>query len=100
MVAQWRHWIFPGRRAMRVSDWAHRRIAHGRGVNREESLFADLPVVECGNFHDEVMRMLSVIDRAPKGRFTLLEKLGVETICDGRRLQAQHGTKCELPGTQ
>ncbi len=41
--------------------------------------------------------MLAIVDRTAEGCLALLEQLRIETTCDRRRLQADHGPQRQLP---
>src|SRR6266571_2283830 len=81
---------------MRVSAWTHGRISHRRGIKRKETVFSQPQVVQRGHLHDEVVRMLPVIDRLAESRLSLLEKQRIEALRYGCRLQAEHGSERKL----
>src|SRR6476661_3006128 len=81
---------------MGIRAWPHGWIADRRSIKREQRIFSESQIVERGQFHDEVMRMLAVIDRLAERRFTLLEQKRVEALRHGCRLQTEHGPKCEF----
>src|SRR6185437_17082659 len=85
---------------MRVSHRSHGGIAHRSSIKRKQRLVVQLPVVQRGDLHEKVMRMLAIIDGPAKSCFTLLEELRVKAMRDGGRFQARHGAQGELPGAE
>src|ERR1700761_4551242 len=81
---------------MRIGAGTHSRIADGRCIKREQTVCSQAQIIECRQLHDEVMRMLSVIDWLAKSRFSLLKKQRIEAIGDSCRLQAEHGAESKL----
>src|ERR1700748_3905303 len=96
MMSQGCQGIFRCRHPMLIRWRAHGRVADRRCIKRKQSVFADLVVIEPGNLHEEIMRMLAVIDRIAECRFTLLKQLRIETLGDCGGVKADHGPKRKL----
>src|SRR5579883_244522 len=79
--------------AMRKGDGAERGVTDGRGVEAGETVLAEVAVIDGGQFHEEVVRVLAVDDGLAEGGFALLEDLGVIAARDRGRLKAEHGAK-------
>ena len=77
MMAQRREWVFRCRCPMRKGNWAERWISDGCGIDRKHRLLAEPVVVERGNLHKEVVRVLAVDDGLAEGGFALLKELGI-----------------------
>ena len=84
--------IFRRRRPVWESWRPEGGIADRRSIERKRGILRQLVIVERGQFHEEVMRMLSVNNWAAVSRLSLLEQLRVAAARDRRRLQAQHGS--------
>src|SRR6185312_9277913 len=81
---------------MRIRAWPHGRIANRSGVKRKQRVVPQREVVERGQFHEEIVRVLAVINRLAESRFTLLEQKWIETLGHGCRFQAEHSAECKL----
>ena len=94
MVAQGTDRVFGSGCSMRVGCGANGRIAFRRKLQAQEPVFSQPQIVESGQFHEKVVRMLSIGNRRPIICFALLEKQGVTSARHGRRLKAEHYTNC------
>jgi len=74
VVTERADWIFRGRGPMRVSRRPDRRITHGREVEGENALLAELQIAKTSHLHDEIVRMLTVRNRNSESGFALLEQ--------------------------
>src|ERR1700749_3047879 len=95
-MSQGSHRVFRSRGAMRIGAWPHRWISNRGCIKRKQRIVPQAQIIERSELHDEIMRVLAVIDRLAKGSFTLLEKQWIETLRHGRRFKAQHGAKRKL----
>lgn len=85
---------------MRVSDGAYGGVSGGRGIEGKQRVGAELPIVERGDLHEEIVRVLAVDDGAAVGGFSLLEEQRVFAAGDGGGLKAEHGAQSELAGAK
>src|SRR4051794_21158157 len=85
---------------MRVRCRPHRGVTHSREVKRHQTPVAYLVVIERGEFHDEVMRMLPINDRLSECSLALLKQQWILTTTHGRRLQARHEAKRQCARTE
>jgi len=81
---------------MRVGCGADGWIANGCGVEAEEGRFAEVEVVEGGQLHEEVVRVLAIDDGFAECGLALLEEFGVIAAADGGGFEGEHGAKGEL----
>src|SRR5579864_1308349 len=82
---------------MSVGRGTHGGIAHGSCVEGKKRVLSEAQIVDRGQLHEEVVRMLAVIDGLAVRRLALLEKLRIALSGDGSRLQAQHGAQGDRP---
>ena len=73
MMAERGQWILGSRLAMRISDRTERGIAHGRGVKRQQRFFSERVIIERGQLHKKIMRMLAIHDGQAVRGFALLK---------------------------
>jgi hypothetical protein len=100
MVAEGGDGIFGGGLAVGVGGGADGGVADGGSVKAEEGLLAEAEVVEGGELHEEVVRVLAVDDGLAEGGLALLEELGILAACDGagsRENMARRGSCPYLP---
>ena len=90
-MSEWRDGILRRRRPVRIGDRTHRWIAHGSGVERQESAIRQLVIVQRGKLHEEIVWVLAVHDGTPEGGFALLEKFRVASARNRGRLETEHG---------
>ena len=64
------------------------RGLHGRGVKGKQAVLPQFQVIERGNLHEEIMRMLAVNNRLPESSFALLKQKRVVPARDGCGLKA------------
>ncbi len=100
MVTERGDGIFTGRLAMRIRSRPDGRVAHRCGVERQQRVVRNRKIVERGDLHEEIMRMLAVDDRRSIRSLALLEELRIVAITDGCRLKREHGAHGELAGTE
>src|SRR5580698_4735378 len=91
MMAEWGEWVFRSRGPVRKCDWAEGWVSYWSGIKRQDGLFTGLVVVERGEFHEEVVRVLAVDDGFAEGSLTLLEELGIIAARYGCRFKTEHG---------
>jgi len=84
------------RRAMRERDRPHRRLADGRRVQRDADAIGDRALEESGELHDEIVRVLSVVQRLALVRLSGLEEQGITLTAQRPRLGAAHRAELEL----
>ena len=96
MVAESGDGVFGGGEAVRVGGGADGGVADGCGVEAEEGALAEADVVEGGDLHEEVVRVLAVDDGLAEGGLALLEELGVLAVGDGGGFEREHGAEGEL----
>ena len=84
---------------MRECHRSQRRIAEGRGVEREQAVLSEFEIVERGNLHEKIVRMLGVGYRRSKRGLALLEKQWILAAgnCGGLKTQHHAGSKCSRP---
>src|SRR5689334_19748182 len=84
---------------MRIRNRSQCRSANGSCVEREQRVLAEPIVVHSSEFHEEIVRVLSVDDRLTECRLSLLEEQRILTLRNRRRLKTEHGTEgdCPLP---
>src|SRR4029077_16683134 len=70
-----------------------RRIANGSSIERQNCVFAYVIVVDGGNFHEEIMWVLSVHNGPPESRLALLEQFRISFAGHGRRFETKHSAK-------
>src|SRR5580704_12287197 len=99
-MAERSQWIFRGGGAMRKRYRPQRWIPCRCGIERENGLLAKFVVIECGNFHEEIVRVLAVDNGLAEGGFTLLEEFGIIAAGDGGGFEAEHGTQGQFAGTE
>src|ERR1700720_2198513 len=58
---------------VRISKRPHGRVAHGRSVERQQSICAQFVVVERSQLHEEIVGMLTIHDGMSEGGFALLK---------------------------
>ena len=95
MMAERGQRIFRSGRPVRVSDRPDGRIANGCGIKREQPVLPQLQIVERGNLHEKIMRMLPVGNGLSKSRFAQLKKQRVLAPRDGGGFEAQHRSRRE-----
>src|SRR5215469_1940213 len=82
--------------------WIGRRsdggIAYGSEIKGEQVAFADRQIINRGQLHEKVVRMLSICNRQSISRFTLLEQQRVTFAGHSCGLKAEHrpGRKLSL----
>src|SRR5439155_16557357 len=67
VVCERRDRIFRRGWPVRIGEWAHGRVAHRRSVKRQQRICAQFVVVERSQFHEEIVGMLPIDDRASEG---------------------------------
>src|SRR5580704_1517213 len=100
MVAQRRQGIFAGGNAMWISLRADSGIANRRDIKRQQCIFGELPVIKKREFHEKVVRMLSVHDGFTECSFAELKKLRILPARNRGRLQAEHPARSQSSWTQ
>src|SRR6266496_3530486 len=85
---------------MRVSSWAYGGVPDGCSIKRQQGLVAQTQVVESGEFHDEIVRVLTVHDGPSKSSFSLLKQFWIVSAGHSCRFKAQHGADSEGSWTQ
>ena len=70
-------------RAMWKGDGANGGIAHGRGIEAEQGVGTEGLIVEGGELHNKVVRVLAVGDGEAVSGFSLLEEQRVLAAGDG-----------------
>src|SRR5208282_743658 len=89
-MTDWGNGVLCGRRSVWIRGWSQCGVAHRCSVKRKQSLFPDLAVVHRRQLHKEVMGMLTIHDGKSERSFALLEQLGVASLGDCCRFEAQH----------
>ena len=77
---------------------AERRVAYRAAVETEQRVRAKFPIVHSGNFHEEVVGVLSVNDGLAEGSLPLLKESRIVAPGDGCGFETEHGAQCELVG--
>jgi len=91
VMSEWRDGILRRRRPVRIGDRTHRWIAHGSGVERQESAIRQLVIVQRGKLHEEIVWVLAVHDGTPEGGLALLEEFRIAPVRNRGRLETEHG---------
>src|SRR5277367_7158508 len=100
MVSEGAHGIFKGRGAMWIGCWSDCGIAARSRVKRQQRLLAEFPVVERGQFHNEIMWVLAIDDWITVCGFSLLEEQRVAAVGDRRWLKTEHRAQCQIAGAK
>src|SRR6516165_10468203 len=100
MMAQSSDRILRRRGAMRIGCRSDGGITDGGRVKRQPSLLAEFPVVESGQFHQELVRVLAIDDWIAIGRLALLKEQRILPLSNGCGFEAEHSTQGEIPGTK
>src|ERR1700722_3067182 len=99
MMAQRRQGVFAGGNAMWISLRADSRVANRRDIKRQQCIFGKLPIIKKREFHEKVVRMLSVHDGFTVRSFTELKKFRILPARNRRRLPAEHPPRSESSWT-
>src|SRR4051812_1168032 len=97
MMSQGRNRILRCRETVRISNRSERRGPDGGSVERKQRLVTEPVVVHGRNFHEEVVRMLSIYDWLGKCRLSLLEEQRILPLRNRRRLKAEHRAQSKAP---
>src|SRR6202035_3141925 len=100
MMAQRRQGVFAGGNAMWISLRTDTGIANRRDIKRQQRVFGDLPIIKKREFHEKVVRMLSVHDGFAECSFAELKKFRVLPARNCCRLQAEHPARSQRSWTQ
>src|SRR5437868_11768256 len=100
MVPERRNRILRSRCAVWIGKRTDCRITHRRGVERYQRLLPELIVVQNGEFHKEVMRMLTIDDRLAESGFALLKQFRIAPLGYGGWFQAQHALESQGSATK
>src|SRR5579862_6262754 len=98
-MAQRRQGVFAGGNAMWISLRANSGIANRRDIKRQQCIFGELPIIEKREFHEKVVRMLTVHDGLTERSFAELEKLRILPVRNRGRLQAEHPARSQSSWT-
>ena len=85
---------------MRIGGGPDGGIADRRGVEAQQGVFASSDVVEGGDLHEEVVRMLAVDDRLAEGGLALLEEQWILAAGDGGGFEGEHRAEGKLARTK
>ena len=100
MVPQRRKRVVADGSPMRKRLRTQRRIAHRACIQAKDRVRTNLAVVQAGEFHEQVVRMLPVDNRLAIGRLTLLKQLWIKPSSNRRRFQAEHGAQRHFVGAK
>src|SRR5512136_2586360 len=78
-------------------DWSKRWLSGRRDVRRDANALRDWPLVECAEFHPEVMRMLAIVERLAVIALSTLQKQRIAARRDGPWVETQHCSSLEAP---
>lgn len=93
VVAERGDGIFGCGNAVGIGGGSDGGIADGSGVEGKEAFLAEMEVVEGGEFHKEIVRMLAVNDGKTESGFALLKQQGIAAAGDGGGFEAEHGAR-------
>src|ERR1700722_18609405 len=100
MVPERGNRIFARGLSLRISDRPDGGIAYRRSVKAEQRVVRERQIVERGQLHKEIVRVLAVDDRIAVSRFSLLKQLRIIAAADRRRLKRKHCARGERAAAQ
>src|SRR5437764_13077280 len=77
---------------MWIGYWSERRIAHRSDVDVTNGFRGDRNCIFSSQLHEEIVRMLRIVDRKVVDRFARLKELRI-LLTHRRRLEAEHRAK-------
>src|SRR6185503_14052566 len=95
MMRNWRERIRKRRRPMRERGRTERRLPRWSHIELPSSRSGQSVVVLRGQLHEQIVRMLSVVDGVPFTYLAGREQIRIATSANRPRLCAQHGSQRE-----
>ena len=95
MVRQWCERVVERRGPVHVGHRPDPRLAHRRGVDHETESLGERPLVEGRQFHEQVVRVLPVVERLPTEGLAALQQQRVALPADRERLGAHHAVQVQ-----
>ena len=93
VMSKHRQRIFGAGRAVWVRRRAQCRLADRTAIHKKGRVFSELKVISAGQFHHEVVWVLTINDRQSVCSFAGLEELRVTSLSHSPGLQTEHGSE-------
>src|SRR5438874_11195991 len=88
------------RDAMRECRRAECRLADWASVQLQPDVPGDRPVVRSSEFHEQIMRMLTIVDGLSLANLAARQHIGVPAPANRPRLEADHSAPAEMSGAE
>src|SRR5213593_4131529 len=92
--------IVGGGGPVRKGDRPHRRLAHRSEIDGEPQIPAHGPLVQRGELHEELVRVLAIVQRRFPVGLARLEGQRIASSSDGPRLGTEHAAELEPAAAQ
>src|SRR3954463_287572 len=98
VVRDWGERTWHRRDAMRERGRPERRLARGTAVQLQSNTAGERPIVGDGELHEQVVRMLAIVDRLPAAHFPAGEQIRIAAPANRPRLEADPRAHAEGAG--
>src|SRR4051812_7250860 len=88
------------RDAMRECRRTECRLADGPSVHLQPDIPGDRPVVRRRELHEQIVRMLTIVDGLSLANLAARQHIGVPAPANRPRLEADHSPKAEMSGAE
>ena len=81
---------------MWIGDRADGWVPNRSRIKANQSMIAEFHIIEHGEFHEEVVRVLAIYDGLAEGGLALLKEFRIIAAGDGGGLKRKHGPQRKL----